>query len=89
MDSERFEKCLNKATFSVVIKAIIVLNIIIQVSLFKKYKKNLIVKLTKEKEKDLAINGTEDNNEEEVNEIDSYNLSQYTMTKFLVYDHFF
>jgi hypothetical protein len=91
MDSERFEKCLNKATFSMVIKAIIVFNIIIQVSLFKKYKKNLIVKLTKEKEKekDLAINGTEDNNEEEVNEIDSYNLSQYTMTKFLLYDHFF
>ena len=89
MDSEQYEKCLNKATFSVIIKAIIVFNIIIQVSLFKKYKKNLIVKLTKEKEKELAINGTEYNNEEIVTEFNSSFLSEYKMTKFLVYDDFF
>ena len=75
MDSEQYEKCLNKATFSMIIKAIIVFNIIIQVSLFKKYKKNLIVKLTKEKEKELAINGTEYNNEEIVTEFNSSFLS--------------
>ena len=89
MDNEQYEKCLNKATFSVIIKAIIVFNIIIQVSLFKKYKKNLIVKLTKEKEKELAINGTEYNNEEIVTEFNSSFLSEYKMTKFLVYDDFF
>ena len=85
MDGENFEKCLNRATLSVVIKAIIILNIIIQMSLFTKYKKNLISKLTKEKESVLAVN----NKNESKTIISDINLTEYSMTKFFAYDHFY
>ena len=48
MNDESCESCLNKVTLSLIVKIIIFFNLIIQMSVFAKYKNNLITKLTKE-----------------------------------------
>ena len=71
-------------------KKIIILNIIIQMGLFVKYRNNLIAKLTGTKLTEANENNLEkvgkDKNDEEVKS--EFNISDYNMVKFLVYDKF-
>ena len=88
MYGENNEKCLNQITLSMIVKTIIILNIIIQMGLFVKYRNNLISKLTGNKlTKANENNLGDDKKDEEVNS--EFNLSDYNMVKFLVYDKFF
>ena len=84
MYDKNFHVCLNYSKVLLMIKTIFILNIFFQIYIFSKYKeksnsdKSLI---------ELEKNDTKIIEKEEFQEY--FNLSQYNMTKFLVYDHFY
>ena len=84
MYEKNFEECLNYSKVLLMIKTIFLFNIFFQIYIFSKYKERPIIdkKLT-EPEK----NETKTIEKEEFQE--QFNLSQYNMTKFLVYDYFY
>ena len=85
MIDETFEKCLNKVSLSLIVKIIIFLNLIIQMSIFAKYKNNLITKLTKE----ISTNIVKEDKEDKKDEAFEIGLTDYNLTKFFQYDYFY
>ena len=84
MYEEYFEECLKNPKVSIMIKTIIFLNILLQISIFSRYKAKPIqeTKLIKISENDkVEISKIED--------FQSNNLSEYDMVKFLAYDNIF
>ena len=85
MIDETFEKCLNKVSLSLIVKIIIFLNLIIQMSIFAKYKNNSITKLTKE----ISTNIVKEDKEDKKDEAFEIGLTDYNLTKFFQYDYFY
>ena len=91
MNDESCESCLNKVTLSLIVKIIIFFNLIIQMSVFAKYKNNLITKLTKEISTNVVKpeNKDEKDKKESISNFTEFNLTDYKLQRVFAYDSFY
>ena len=84
MYEEYFEECLKNPKVSMMIKTIIFLNILLQISIFSRYKAKPI-----QETELIKINENDKVKISKIEDFQSSNLSEYNMVKFLAYDNIF